>query len=1582
MSVAEATQFLEVKNSGGGNITFSVKVSASAEGTNWLKVEPEVGALGRGSSTVLLVSVVDWQELLPTSYLGKITVEADGQETRKVDVVLTVGQPVLELDPAGELVFGQTEESKTLLIRNGGDGELSYMMTPPGSWLALQQNGAPLLGPGETATVTATVERDLVPWYGLSEGPLVIVSNGLTNSTTSGTVKLPVKVDIDAQCAADLGCTKSGFFCLQVDGGGLCTARKGVAEACQGGHQCQSGFCEDGVCCGTACDEQCLGCKEPGKEGACSPRAEGDLCDDDLVCTTGDSCSLGECGGLPGLDCSDHDTDCSLGFCDEDAGGCTNQLPSGKCLIDEVCFDDGEAVGDCTVCDPAAPLEAVDAEDGVSCDDGDLCTTDATCVGGECFGQPVDCLDELLCTIDTCDPVSGLCEHERKPDACIIDGECVALGAHPEGNANFECLICIPSENGESWSQYNQGLSCDDGSECSGASSCNAGICEAVGPLCDDGNPCTLDVCDVSLTCVNTAANEGMGCDDANWCTLEDACKGGECVGLANDCGANQCEGFSCNPVSQICTAYPLPGQKSCDDGDACTVNEVCNLGTCAGVPKDCEAELELTPCTTAKCEPDSFPEPGECFAELLPDGESCDDGIACTTGTVCSALGACTGGLETSDSDCAELLGIGGQCIAAVCQEPAGCQPSLEPDGTDCDLDNAVAKCLGGDCSLISCIDELLYGNCDQKVETGCEAELWQDIAHCGECGHLCTFPNAFPECENGACAISVCSPDYFDCDSDESTGCESHLPTDAANCGTCDNVCTTVNPSKVGVCLDKVCEFEGCPPGTQNSDGHPGNGCECTIGGEELCNGVDDDCNGLVDEGFDLWTDIANCGSCGTICEVPDVAAVTCQNGLCVVTACPPGLVDLNGESEDGCEYEPFYVGELWVDSFNGGGPDESGSEDHPFDSIQEAVDAALPSYKIHVNEGFYVGGVVVDKVGLVLEGQGSDLVNVSSANGETGFLVTAHDVSLMSMSVTGGRYGVHFQGSAQASLVGGLISSVVLSGQSGPSGKSLEGAGVFIEYADDVSVSGCEILDTVGGKGEYISAPWVPHVGGAGAGIMLRWADGTILASNTISGITGGLGGASNGAGDAGCTEAPPGGAGAGIWLTHAGESVIVGNTIAAVSGGMSGPGGKDYCSAANTGGLAAGIFLGDGSKSNSLVANQLTNLTGGLPNPAPLFVSIPQQAFGIYLDGTSQDNQVAMSNSLEGDPIVYLHGVDGASVSGLMLTKAVNPTNLGKLVVIDSTEVTIMGNTMTEFEGEAGYWKWGVDGEFGPTPGDHGRGIYVDGCVGCTVAKNDVGVISGGLGGKSTQVFGGGGSGGEATGIELENCQSCVVKSNLVRGVSGGASTGVSVPPGFGHGGSGQSYRIRSSSDVLFQNNAALQPQAGKTYSICLESASCLYLEEVVGIAVKHFTCYAPGSECGIGYGVVLGDQQEAPVPLVNSVISTLEGYCLVGKAGNSGLLSANYSDLFGCVAGQASNATVGQSCLDENPLFINPEEDNVSLSSASPAIDAGQPSADCSFEPFPNGCQVNMGAFGNTPDAASADGADHCPVCPE
>ena len=69
------------------------------------------------------------------------------------------------------------------------------------------------------------------------------------------------------------------------------------------------------------------------------------------------------------------------------------------------------------------------------------------------------------------------------------------------------------------------------------------------------------------------------------------------------------------------------------------------------------------------------------------------------------------------------------------------------------------------------------------------------------------------------------------------------------------------------------------------------------------------------------------------------------------------------------------------------------------------------------------------------------------------------------------------------------------------------------------------------------------------------------------------------------------------------------------------------------------------------------------------------------------------------------------------------------------------------------------------------------------------------------------------------------------------------------------------------------------------------------------------------------------------------------------------------------------------CISEDPLFVDPDNGDFHLQAESPCIDTGKPTNECSGEPAPNGCRVNMGAYGNTDEATSAVGAEHCDVCP-
>jgi hypothetical protein len=69
------------------------------------------------------------------------------------------------------------------------------------------------------------------------------------------------------------------------------------------------------------------------------------------------------------------------------------------------------------------------------------------------------------------------------------------------------------------------------------------------------------------------------------------------------------------------------------------------------------------------------------------------------------------------------------------------------------------------------------------------------------------------------------------------------------------------------------------GPAPRDGGADARVAEGGACTPS-PELCNGRDDDCNGTVDDGFQLSSDTRNCGSCGNLCGG---SARECCDGIC---------------------------------------------------------------------------------------------------------------------------------------------------------------------------------------------------------------------------------------------------------------------------------------------------------------------------------------------------------------------------------------------------------------------------------------------------------------------------------------------------------------------------------------------------------------------------------------------------------------------------------------------------------------------------------------------------------------------------
>ncbi len=72
----------------------------------------------------------------------------------------------------------------------------------------------------------------------------------------------------------------------------------------------------------------------------------------------------------------------------------------------------------------------------------------------------------------------------------------------------------------------------------------------------------------------------------------------------------------------------------------------------------------------------------------------------------------------------------------------------------------------------------------------------------------------------------------------------------------------------------------------------------------GVEVCNDTDDDCDMMIDEDFDLDTDVDNCGSCGHACT--NLHGTTqCMTTMCL-PSCSNGAAQCDGNVDNGCELQ----------------------------------------------------------------------------------------------------------------------------------------------------------------------------------------------------------------------------------------------------------------------------------------------------------------------------------------------------------------------------------------------------------------------------------------------------------------------------------------------------------------------------------------------------------------------------------------------------------------------------------------------------------------------------------------------------
>ena len=721
------------------------------------------------------------------------------------------------------------------------------------------------------------------------------------------TACVPVLDTTCQPCGQDDACGVPGNACLQTDGEGRCGRDCGegnlygapagecpegfaCVEQSSGAHQCAP---ETGSC-------TCLEAADVDKSRVCAAANDAGTCFGAQVCEPATGWS--ECSAWPpGAEvCNGADDDCDSAIDEEveaPAEACEQVGEAGTCGGSWVC--EGDAGWICTAptpaseacnydidddCDGLTDEGFLDPETGLYVHDEHCALCGASCDGAVPFAISTACAvedGEAVCVATECEP-----GYTTPPDTARV---CVQEGG------GFDCSPCVLDAH------------------CEGL---EGGACEVI----DGASVCT-STCGVTEDCPDAFS-----------------CAAGRCVPTSGSCSCLPIHAGSLRTCASVNTFGSCFGTQVCDPAlspgwSACTASapkeETCNGSDddCSGVADDvpgrgepCSVSNEHGTCeSTWECVPQS--EDLVCLA-AQPAAEACnykdddcdgavDDGYVDpdTSAYVlddahCGVCGnACAGLYPNAETVCELVAGVP-QCVIGACSDgyylaAAGtCLPLIDSACQPCTLDAHCGapgnRCLSLDGASVcgrDCSDGNLFGTAAGICDEGFEC------ADLGEGGQQCVP-------ETGSCTCYVAEQDGA-----------TRACANTGAFGTCVGTQSCAAEAGWTTCGAAIAVPEDCDGGDDDCDGltdegakPPQEACVATnehgsCGGQwacagidgwlcgapeplaEACNFLDDDCDGDVDEGFldpalGAYVHDEHCGLCGLSCDgaVPFSSGVAC--------------------------------------------------------------------------------------------------------------------------------------------------------------------------------------------------------------------------------------------------------------------------------------------------------------------------------------------------------------------------------------------------------------------------------------------------------------------------------------------------------------------------------------------------------------------------------------------------------------------------------------------------------------------------------------------------------------------------------